>query len=177
MICGIEFSVVVPILIFAGYGRMINRPMVGNFPLFIPYLANIFLQERRVTLEEREVQPLTPALRIMGLQSFKMSPGWLTFILGLARFSLAASCLPAAHRLRPKNVVSESSVDSRAIGPSIPTSFRPTKPLSGIDRGRRFGDFGIQHFYAAGDLGDLGRRSSDFGFDQWLMMDIPLLMA
>ncbi len=179
------FSVVVPILIFAvATDGTINRlDGLAIFLLFIPYLANIFLQERRVTLEEREVLATHAEvkLRIMGLQSFKMSPGWLTFILGVGAVLLGSQLFASQLiAFAQKNVVSELFIGLTlgAIGPSIPNIISAYKAtVRGLTEVAVSETLGSNIFTLLVTLGILAVARPILVSDQWLMMDIPLLIG
>ena len=179
------FSVVVPILIFAvATDGMINRlDGLAIFLLFIPYLANIFLQERRITLEEREVLAIHAQgkLRIMGWQSFKMSSGWLTFFLGVGAVLLGSQLF--ASRLiifAQKNVVSELFIGMTlgAVGPSIPNIISAYKAtVQGLTEVAVSETLGSNIFTLLVTLGILALTRPILVSDQWLRLDIPLLIG
>src|SRR3989344_435358 len=80
------FSIVIPILIFAiSSGGEINR-LHGTalLLLFIPYLTNVFLQEKNI--EEREEalrRDIEIELQLIGIDFGRLKAGGLSFILGL----------------------------------------------------------------------------------------------
>ncbi len=179
------FSVVVPILIFAvATDGTINRlDGLAIFLLFIPYLANIFLQERRITLEEREVLTTHAEgkLRIMGLQSFKISPGWLTFILGVLAVLGGSQVFTAQLiTLAQKYTQSELLIGLTlgAIGPSIPNIISAYKATRrGLTEVAVSETLGSNIFTLLVTLGIMGTLRPIAVSGQWLMMDIPLLIG
>ncbi|NOS68233.1 MAG: sodium:calcium antiporter [Candidatus Peribacteraceae bacterium] len=82
------FSLVIPILVFAiGAGGEITRLEGGALLLlFIPYIVNIFLQERRVSDEQKtkNLKEIELELDFIGFTFGKLRPGWLSFFLGTA---------------------------------------------------------------------------------------------
>jgi cation:H+ antiporter len=82
------FSIIVPLLVFAiGAGGEISRLEGGAlFLLFIPYIINIVLQERRQSQEARsqEMKEIEVELDLLGFSFGKLKPGWTPFFLGIA---------------------------------------------------------------------------------------------
>src|SRR3989338_6215995 len=80
------FSIVVPILIFAiSSGGTITR--LHGFALlllFIPYLTNVFLQEKHTEYNEEALKrDIEIELQLIGLDFGHIKAGWLSFSLGL----------------------------------------------------------------------------------------------
>lgn len=82
------FSIVVPILIFAlSAGGQITRIQgFAIFLLFIPYLINIFLQEKQAgSIQEEELKrDIEIELALIGFDFGHLKAGWLSFSLGFA---------------------------------------------------------------------------------------------
>jgi cation:H+ antiporter len=82
------FSIIVPLLVFAiGAGGEISRLEGGAlFLLFIPYIINVVLQERRQSQEARsqEMKEIEVELDLLGFSFGKLKPGWTPFFLGIA---------------------------------------------------------------------------------------------
>lgn len=80
------FSIVIPILVFAvGAGGEITRlEGVAFLLLFFPYVANIFLQERQQSSEQRaaDAKEIEIELDFIGINIWKLKPGFLSFSLG-----------------------------------------------------------------------------------------------
>ncbi|OGG03828.1 hypothetical protein A2W14_04775 [Candidatus Gottesmanbacteria bacterium RBG_16_37_8] len=79
------FSLVVPILIFAiSSGGEINRLHgIALLLLFIPYLTNVFLQEKRIEgSEEALTRDIDIELELIGLDFGHLKAGWLSFMMG-----------------------------------------------------------------------------------------------
>ena len=80
------FSIVIPILIFAiSSGGEINR--LHGFALlllFIPYLINVFLQEKHTEYNEEALKrDIDIELELIGLDFGHIKPGWLSFSMGI----------------------------------------------------------------------------------------------
>ena len=80
------FSVVVPILVFAiaHDGTMTRIDGLALFLLFIPYLTNVFLQEKNVAATElaEERRDVEIELDLIGFGFGKIKAGWFSFLLG-----------------------------------------------------------------------------------------------
>src|SRR3989338_3416999 len=80
------FSLVVPILIFAiSSGGEINRLHgAALLLLFIPYLSNVFLQEKNIEYSEEALKrDIDIELELIGLDFGHITAGWVSFSLGL----------------------------------------------------------------------------------------------
>ena len=82
------FSLVIPILVFAmGAGGTISRLQGGALMLlFIPYVVNVILQERRQSPEQRtqDMREIEMELDFVGFSFGKLRHGWFSFSLGTA---------------------------------------------------------------------------------------------
>lgn len=179
------FSVVVPILILgvAADGQINRIEGISIFLLFIPYLVNVFLQERRITLEEREVfaTHTEVKLRIMGLQNFKMSPGWLTFVLGVLAILggsqvFTSQLITLAHKYAQNELLIGLTLG--AIGPSIPNIISAYKAtVKGLTEVAVSETLGSNIFTLLVTLGILAMVRPIAISGQWLGLDIPLLIG
>lgn len=81
------FSVVVPILVFAvgAEGSISRLEGFALILLFLPYTMNVFLQERRESIERHheEAEEIVLGLEFTGMDFGKLRPGWLSFFLGI----------------------------------------------------------------------------------------------
>jgi len=80
------FSIVIPILIFAiSSGGEINRLHgAALLLLFIPYLTNVFLQEKNIEEKEEALRrDIEIELQLIGIDFGRLKAGGLSFILGL----------------------------------------------------------------------------------------------
>jgi len=81
------FSIIVPILIFAigSNGQITRIEGFAIFLLFIPYLINVFLQEKRAGSldEKRTKRDIVIELKLIGLDFGHIQAGWISFSLGL----------------------------------------------------------------------------------------------
>src|SRR3989344_3944419 len=88
------FSLVVPILVLAiGLEGKITRAEGFAFVLlFVPYVINVFLQEKQKTTEERslDVKEVEVSLDLLGFDIGKIKSGWISFILGVVALLVGA---------------------------------------------------------------------------------------
>lgn len=80
------FSIVIPILIFAiaSSGEITRIQGLAVFLLFIPYLTNVFLQEKRTEYAEEALKrDIEIELELIGFDFGHIKAGWLSFITGL----------------------------------------------------------------------------------------------
>lgn len=82
------FSIIVPILIFAisQDGEITRIDGLAIFLLFIPYLINVFLQEKNIAKNEfaQEKREVEVELDLIGWGFGKIKAGWQSFILGIS---------------------------------------------------------------------------------------------
>jgi len=178
------FSVVVPILVLAvsSDGLISRLEGVSIFLLFIPYLANVFLQERRITLEEREVLQThaEEKLRLIGWQNLKLSPGWVTFVLGLFGVLLGSQIFTTQLiSLAQRSFADELflGLTLGALGPSLPniiSSYKAT--VRGLTEVAVSETLGSNIFTLLVTLGLLAISRPVIVSAQWLALDIPLLI-
>ena len=88
------FSLVVPILVLAvGIQGQITRAEGFAFVLlFVPYVINVFLQERQKTSDERsqDIKEVEISLDLLGFDIGKIKSGWASFVLGVGLLVLGA---------------------------------------------------------------------------------------
>lgn len=80
------FSIVIPILIFAiaSSGEITRIQGLAVFLLFIPYLTNVFLQEKRTEYAEEALKrDIEIELELIGFDFGHIKAGWLSFTTGL----------------------------------------------------------------------------------------------
>lgn len=80
------FSIVVPILIFAisSQGDITRLQGLAIFLLFIPYLTNVFLQEKQTEYMESALKrDIEIELEMIGIDFGHIKAGWVSFVLGL----------------------------------------------------------------------------------------------
>lgn len=120
------FSIIVPILVFAvsADGEISRIEGFAFFLLFIPYLVNIFLQEREgPELKEKQLKEIEVELDLLGFSFAKIRSPWIAFTLGLIFLLIGAQFFT----LELINVTRKFNVDELlvgmtigALGPSIP---------------------------------------------------------
>ncbi len=120
------FSIIVPVLIFAVAtgGQITGIEGVAFLLLFIPYVINVFLQERRDVIEKEELlKGIEIELDLLGFSFAKLRSPWVAFIFGLGLLLVGANVF--THQAI--DLARQLSVDERligmtigAIGPSIP---------------------------------------------------------
>lgn len=178
------FSLVVPILVFAvGSSGHIGRfEGFAFFLLFIPYLVNVFLLERRETPEQKvkEVKEMEIELDLIGLSFGKIKSGYLSFFAGLAVLVVGAQffsneLISLAGEFRVNEVLIGLTLG--AIGPSIPNimaSYNAAK--------RGMGEIAISEtlgsniFTLLVTLGIAAMISPIVVSSQWLRFDLPALV-
>src|SRR3972149_687976 len=82
------FSVVVPILVFAvaSGGELTRFEGLAFMLLFIPYVINVFLQEKLTSKsqKQKDYKNVEIKLELLGFDIGKLKSGWLSFSLGIA---------------------------------------------------------------------------------------------
>lgn len=120
------FSIIVPILVFAvaAGGQLTRIEGLAFLLLFIPYVINVFLQEREDYAGKKELlKEIELELDLLGFSFGKIRSPWAAFVLGLTLLLIGTNIF--THQLI--NLARQLSVDDRfigmtvgAIGPSIP---------------------------------------------------------
>lgn len=178
------FSIVVPILVFAvGAGGSITRLEGFAFLLlFIPYVINVFLLERRQPLERKEqrTKEVMIELEFVGIEFAKIRSGWLSFSLGTVLL------LVGAHVFVLQLIVFTTAlqVDELlvgltlgAIGPSLPNIIAAYKATR-----RGWGKIAVSEtlgsnvFTLLVTLGLTATLSPVEISHRWLLFDLPAMM-
>lgn len=178
------FSIVVPILVLSmsSDGIITRFEGLSLFLLFIPYLANVFLQERKISLEEKEVlkSHSERKLSLIGFQSFKLSPGATTFTFGLILLltgtQIFSDQLINIARMSQMGYIFTGLVIG-AIGTSIPniaSSISATK--KGLTEVAVSETLGSNIFTLLVTLGTLALVRPVVVSPLWTMIDIPLII-
>lgn len=178
------FSIVVPILILAvsSDGQINRLEGISIILLFVPYLANVFLQEKRITLEEKELlqRHAEKKLGLIGLQAFKLAPGGATFVLGVAAIWFGSQIFTSELiRLTQTGFVSELWVGLTlgAIGPSLPNIVSAYKATAaGLTEVAVSETLGSNIFTLLVTLGAVAVVNPVTVSRQWVLVDIPLLI-
>lgn len=179
------FSIVIPILIFAiGAGGEITRLEGGALLLlFIPYLTNIFLQERRQSTEQRsaELKEIEMGLDFIGIDFGKLKPGWISFFLGtgvllLGSYFFSTQLSWFAGTLGIDQLLVGLTLG--ALGPSLPNIFAAYKATK-----KGMGDIAVSETLGANvftllvTLGITAMLSPVAISNRWLSFELPALIV
>lgn len=179
------FSIVVPILVFAvGSGGALTRLEGFAFMLlFIPYVVNVFLQERLASKlqKEKEFREIEIKLHLLGFDFGKLAPGWFSFFLGLILLLLGAqlfsNTLIQIVKIFPINEMLVG-LTIGAIGPSIPNILAAYKATK-----KGMGDVAISEtlgsniFTLLVTMGFLAFISPITISQRWIYFDIPVMIV
>ncbi len=179
------FSLVVPILILAlsHDGQITRIDGLALFLLFIPYLTNVFLQEKGIAREEfrEEKRDVEIELDLIGWGMGKMKAGWLSFTLGVSMllggtylFSWQLTQIVEIFTLNPLFV----GLTLGALVPSIPNiaaAYKATK--RGLTEVAVSETIGSNIFTLLVTLGILSMISPIAIQPQWLVFDIPVMLV
>ena len=177
------FSIVVPILIFAiSSGGEINRLHgAALLLLFIPYLTNVFLQEKNTEANEEALKrDIEIELELIGLDFGKLKAGWFSFSLGTILLLLGTYLF--SNQL--VNLVEVFGLDPLFIGmtigafvPSIPNiaaAYKATK--RGLTEVAVSEAIGSNVFTLLVTTGIIAIISPVKLMPQWISFDIPIGM-
>ncbi len=179
------FSIVVPILIFAlsSDGEITRIDGFAVFLLFIPYLINVFLQEKGIARTEfvDEKRDVEVELDLIGWGYGKMKAGWLSFILGFILlfggtyfFSFLLIQIVNIFSFDPLFV----GITIGAVVPSIPNiaaAYKATK--KGLTDVAVSETIGSNIFTLLVTIGIMSMLSPIIIKGQWLAFDIPAIMV
>ncbi len=178
------FSVVVPILIFAvsNGGKITRFEGLAFFLLFIPYVINVFLQERAFPRLQKEAQlkQIEIELGLLGFDFAKLKPGFLSFILGAALLMAGAQLFSSQLIAMVKGFgVDELLIGLTigAIGPSIPNimaAYQATR--RGMGEIAVSETLGSNIFTLLVTVGILAMLSPINLSARWLRFDLPALV-
>lgn len=179
------FSLVIPILVFAiGAGGEITRLEGGALLLlFVPYIANIILQERRKPAEQRgkDLRDIELELDIIGFSFGKLRPGWTTFALGTALLIGGAQLFALQLGWFARNLGVDELVIGLtlgAIGPSLPNVFAAYKATK-----RGMGEIAVSEtlgsnvFTMLVTLGIAAMLSPVAISNRWLSFELPAMIV
>ena len=177
------FSIVIPILIFAiSSGGEINR--LHGFALlllFIPYLTNVFLQEKNTEYNEEALRrDIEIELELIGIDFGHLKAGWLSFSFGL--ILLLSGTYLFSNQL--VNLVSLFNLDPLFIGmtigalvptiPSIAAAYKATKRgLSEVAVSEAIGSNVFTLLVTTGIIAIIHPVKIN---SQWISFDIPIMM-
>ena len=178
-------SIVIPILVFAisQDGQITRFEGFAMFLLFIPYLTNVFLQEKTIGKrgqieDKREV---TKELDLIDFGFGKLEAGWLSFVAGLILLLFGTNffagqliSLTTIFSLNPLFV----GLTLGAIVPSIPNivaSFKAT--TKGLTEVAVSETIGSNVFTLLVTVGIISMISPSVLESQWLTFDIPIMLV
>lgn len=179
------FSIVVPILIFAmaSDGEITRIDGFAVFLLFIPYLINVFLQEKGIARAEfaDEKRDVEVELDLIGWGYGKMKAGWLSFFLGFILlfggtyfFSFLLIQIVNIFYFDPLFV----GITIGAVVPSIPNiaaAYKATK--KGLTDVAVSETIGSNIFTLLVTIGIMSMLSPIIIKNHWLTFDIPAIMV
>jgi cation:H+ antiporter len=178
------FSIIIPILIFAiGASGEITRLEGGALLLlFIPYLTNIFLQEREQTLEQRSenMREIEMELDFIGINFGKLKSGWVSFSLGTAVLLFGAHIFSSqliwfAGSFGIDELIIGLTIG--ALGPSLPNIFAAYQATK-----KGMGDIAVSETLGANvftllvTLGIAAMLSPVAISSRWLSFELPALI-
>ena len=179
------FSLVVPILVLAiGLEGKITRAEGFAFVLlFVPYVINVFLQEKQKTTEERslDVKEVEVSLDLLGFDIGKIKSGWISFILGVVALLVGAQVfggqlIQIAEGFRINHLIIGFTLG--AIGPSIPNIMAAYKAAK-----KDLGEIAVSEtlgsniFTLLVTLGITAIISPVILEPQWIKFDLPVLLV
>ncbi len=178
------FSIVVPILVFAvaSGGALTRFEGFAFMILFIPYVINVFMQEKLASRlqKEKEYKEIEIQLGLLGFDFAKLKSGWLSFFLGLLLLLLGSqffsSTLIQIVKLFPVNEMIVG-LTIGAIGPSLPNILAAYKATK-----RGMGDVAVSEtlgsniFTLLVTMGFLAFISPITISDRWIYFDIPIMI-
>ena len=178
------FSIIVPILVFATStgGQITRLDGIALFLLFIPYLINVFLQEKKIPPQEQEkhIREVEIELELIGFEFGKLKTGWLSFGLGLTLLLAGAQLFGnQLISLTQKFGISELIIGLTigALGPSLPNIFAAYKAAKkGMGEIVVSETLGSNIFTLLVTLGITAMISPITVSSQWLTFDIPALI-
>lgn len=179
------FSIVVPILVFAvgSGGSLTGLEGFAFMLLFIPYVINVFMQERLASKlqKEREFKEIEIKLGLLGFDFAKLKSGWVSFFLGLTLLLLGAQFFSSAFiQIVIKLPINELIIGLTigAIGPSIPNILAAYKATR-----KGMGDVAVSEtlgsniFTLLVTMGLLAFISRVVIPQRWIYFDIPAMIV
>lgn len=179
------FSLVVPILVLAvGLQGKITRAEGFAFVLlFVPYVINVFLQERQKTSEERsqDAKEVEVSLDLLGFDIGKIKSGWISFTLGVGVLLVGAQIFGSqlihiAEGFKINHLIIGFTLG--AIGPSIPNIMAAYKAAK-----KDMGEIAVSEtlgsniFTLLVTLGITAMISPIILEPQWVKFDLPALLV
>lgn len=178
------FSIIIPILILAvgSSGTLTRIEGFAFMLLFIPYVINVFMQEKLANRvqKEREFKEIEIELDLLGFDFGKLKPGWFTFLLGIVVLLLGAqlfsNTLINIVKMFPINEVL-IGLTIGAIGPSIPNIMAAYKATQrGMGAVAVSETLGSNIFTLLVTIGFLAFLSPVAISSRWIYFDIPAMI-
>jgi len=178
------FSIIIPVLVFAvgSSGTLTRIEGFAFILLFIPYVINVFMQERLANKlqKEKESKEIEIELNLLGFDFGKLKPGWFSFFLGLILLlfgaQLFSNTLIQIVKIFPINEII-LGLTLGAIGPSIPNimaAYKATK--RGMGSVAVSETLGSNIFTLLVTVGFLAFLSPVTISQRWIYFDIPVMI-
>lgn len=178
------FSIIIPILVFAvgSSGTLTRIEGLAFMLLFIPYVINVFMQERLANKlqKEKDFREIEIELNLLGFDFGKLKPGWFSFFLGLVFLlfgaQLFSNTLIQIVKIFPVNEIIVG-LTIGAIGPSIPNimaAYKATKKGMGMVAVSE--TLGSNIFTLLVTVGFLAFISPVTISQRWIYFDIPAMI-
>ncbi len=179
------FSLVVPILVLAVWlqGEITRAEGFAFVLLFVPYVINVFLQEKQKTMEERsqDVKEVEVSLDLLGFDIGKIRSGWVSFIFGVGMLLVGAQIFGSqlihiAEGFKINHLIIGFTLG--AIGPSIPNIMAAYKAAR-----KDMGEIAVSEtlgsniFTLLVTLGITAIISPIILEPQWIRFDLPALLV
>lgn len=177
------FSIIVPILIFAisSGGEITRIHGLALFLLFIPYLTNVFLQEKSTeTREEALKRDIEIELELIGIDFGHIKAGWLSFLLGITLLLFGAYLFSDQLVIIAKTFDIDPLLIGMTLGafvPSIPNiaaAYKATK--RGLTEVAVSETIGSNIFTLLVTTGIIAMISPIAIETSWIAFDIPIIM-
>ncbi|OGK13048.1 hypothetical protein A3A93_03925 [Candidatus Roizmanbacteria bacterium RIFCSPLOWO2_01_FULL_38_12] len=178
------FSIIIPILVFAvgSSGTLTRIEGLAFMLLFIPYVINVFMQERLANKlqKEKEFREIEIELNLLGFDFGKLKPGWVSFFLGLVLLlfgaQLFSNTLIQIVKTFPINEIIVG-LTIGAIGPSIPNIMAAYKAtMKGMGTVAVSETLGSNIFTLLVTVGFLALVSPVAISQRWIYFDIPIMI-
>src|SRR3989344_1245173 len=178
------FSIIIPILVFAvgSSGTLTRIEGLAFMLLFIPYVINVFMQERLANKQQKEkaFREIEIELNLLGFDFGKLKPGWFSFFLGtivlLFGAQLFSNTLIQIVKIFPINEIIVG-LTIGAIGPSIPNIMAAYKAtMKGMGTVAVSETLGSNIFTLLVTVGFLALVSPVAISQRWIYFDIPIMI-
>lgn len=178
------FSVVAPILVFAvaAGGQLTRFEGFAFMLLFIPYVVNVFLQEKLASKfqKQKDLKDVEIKLELLGFDIGKLKSGWLSFFLGIGLLLIGAqfftnTIIQIVNQFAANELIVGLTIG--AIGPSIPNIFAAYKATK-----KGMGDVAVSEtlgsniFTLLVTMGFLAFLSPIKISERWIYFDIPVMI-